>query len=163
MKWKQGNYFSGSKVPISCFFLCNSFSWWCVLYTCSSGFYGLRGQHVTGGISWGSSSGLVLLSSWECSRKQFSMQSSRISATQGNLVGSNCSLQFNWWGIALMAYGKLGWQMHVKCMITWGLFQNNREPEFLHFFLYCKYDHLCSSNAKMLLLSLTPECSVLGM
>lgn len=109
------------------FFVCNSFSWWCVLCTYSSGFYGLRGQPVTGGISWGSSSGLVLLSSWECSRKQFSMQNSRISATQGNLVGGNCSLQFNWWGITLMAYAKLRGQMHIRYMITLGLFQNKEQ------------------------------------
>ena len=138
MEWKQGGDFSGFKVPICCFFfLCNSFSWWCVSCTYSSGFYGLRGQPVTGGISWGSSSGLVLLSSWECSRKQFSMQSSRISATQGNLVSSNRSLQFNWWGIALMAYAKLGWQMHIKYMITWGLLQSRTgNQSFCIFLIY---------------------------
>lgn len=105
---------SQSKVSMSCFFLCNSFSWWCALCTYSSEFCGLHGQRVTGEISWGSSFGLVLLSSWECSRKQFSMQSSRTSATPGSQVGSNYRLLFNWWGRGLMACAKLGWQMHIE-------------------------------------------------
>lgn len=62
-----------------------------------------------------------------------------------------------------MAYAKLGWQVHINYMITRGLFQNKEQRTRVSlYFIYCKHHGLCSSEAKMLLLSLTPECSILG-